>query len=75
MKWLLAAGTIIVCFEIIIILWQIILISQQQVSNHKYKEEVKKRIDNFENTVIKDVQDLIIQNKNLISTIKPTFKD
>jgi len=65
----LVIGSIIVLFEIVIIVWQLLSISQINMKSRQYQSKIDERISYVENEYQHQVREMLDQNRQVLSQI------
>jgi len=65
----LIIGTIIALFEVVIIVWQLLAISQINMKSRHYQAKIDERVSFVENEYQYQIREMLAQNKQVLSQI------
>lgn len=66
----LIIGTIIALFEVVIIVWQLLAISQINMKSRHYQSKIDERVSYIENEYQHQVKEMLAQNRQVLTQIQ-----
>jgi len=66
----LVIGTIIALFEVVIIVWQLLAISQINMKSRHYQAKIDERVSYIENEYQHQVKEMLSQNRQVLTQIQ-----